>query len=81
MTNLLPVFVNERALAVPAGATVRAAVRAFDESLESRVAAGSAYVTDGRGIRVEPDTPLAAGSILRIVVSGRRLPEEADAEP
>jgi hypothetical protein len=36
-------------------------------------------VTDARGIEVTPETPLAEGSILRVVVSARRTGEERDA--
>ncbi|HVJ99735.1 MAG TPA: hypothetical protein VM365_02680 [Gemmatimonadales bacterium] len=73
------VFVNGVPLEVDTGADVRAAVRALDAELERKLAAGSAYVTDARGIEVTPDATLAEGSILRVVVSARRTAEERDA--
>ena len=73
------VFVNGVPLEVDTGADVRAAVRAVDAELERKLAAGSAYVTDARGIEVTPDATLAEGSILRVVVSARRTAEERDA--
>ena len=73
------VFVNAVALEVGKGADVRAAVRAFDAELERKLAAGSAFATDARGIEVAPDSLLAEGSILRVVVSARRAGEERDA--
>ncbi|HTG49451.1 MAG TPA: hypothetical protein VL915_03100 [Gemmatimonadales bacterium] len=73
------VFVNGVPLEVDTGADVRAAVRALDAELERKLAAGSAYVTDARGIEVTPDATLAQGSILRVVVSARRTAEERDA--
>lgn len=73
------VFVNAVPLEVDTGADVRAAVRAFDAELERKLAGGSAYVTDARGIEVTPDAALAEGSILRVVVSARRTAEERDA--
>ena len=73
------VFVNAVPLEVPAGADVRAAVRTLDAELERKLAAGSAYVTDARGIEVTPEAGLAEGSILRVVVSARRAAEEPDA--
>ena len=73
------VFVNGVPLEVDTGADVRAAVRALDAELEQKLAAGSAYVTDARGIEVTPDATLAQGSILRVVVSARRTAEERDA--
>ena len=51
---------------------VAEAVRRFDPALGDRVIAGEAYVTDGRGIEVDPDQTLASGAILRVVVRARR---------
>jgi hypothetical protein len=73
------VFVNAVPLEVGKGADVRAAVRALDPELERKLAGGSAFVTDARGIEVLPDATLAEGSILRVVVSARRAAEERDA--
>lgn len=73
------VFVNGVPLEVDTGADVRAAVGALDAELERKLAGGSAYVTDARGIEVTPDATLAEGSILRVVVSARRTAEERDA--
>ena len=50
-----------------------------DPELERKLAGGSAYVTDARGIEVSPDATLSEGSILRVVVSARRAGEERDA--
>jgi hypothetical protein len=79
MTTSVRVFVNERPLEVPLGATARDAVRAADEDLERRLDDGSAYLTDGRGIRLLPEIPLTAGSILRVVVTARHQSEDVDA--
>ena len=73
------VFVNAVPLELDTGADVRAAVRALDAELEQKLAGGSAYVTDARGIEVTPDAMLAEGAILRVVVSARRSAEERDA--
>ena len=74
------VFVNAVPLEVGAGADVSAAVRTLDPELERRLAGGSAYVTDARGIEVPPDAALSEGSILRVVVSARRAAGEPDAD-
>jgi hypothetical protein len=42
---------------------------------------GTARVTDGRGIALDPDAAVYAGAILRVVVSARRRGEEPDAQP
>jgi hypothetical protein len=57
---------------LPAGSDVGSAVRAFDPELDRQMECGAAYVTDGRGIEVSPDAPLAAGAILRVVVRSRK---------
>ena len=79
MPDILRCFVNERSLALAPGSTVREAVTAFDPALAERVAGGSAYVTDARGLRVEADQPLAGGAILRVVVSARAGADDPDA--
>ena len=81
MTGAIRIFVNERGLLVPAGATVSEAVTAFDPSLAGSLEGGGATVTDARGIAVAPDAPLFAGAILRVIVSARRNREPGDAHP
>lgn len=71
-------FVNEQPVEVPRGASAREAVAALDAALASRLDQAGAYLTDGRGIRLEPADPLAPGAILRVVISARRGPD-ADA--
>jgi hypothetical protein len=72
MNDTIRVFVNAGAVDVPAGSDVGAAVRAFDPAIERRVAEGTAYVTDGRGIELSTGARLAAGAILRIILSSPR---------
>ena len=66
------VFVNERLVAVADGATVAAAVAAFDPALSARLAEGEGHVTDARGIELPFDAVVRAGSILRVVVRARQ---------
>ncbi|HUG28725.1 MAG TPA: hypothetical protein VMK53_10575 [Gemmatimonadales bacterium] len=75
---MMPVFVNEKPVQVAAGGTALEAVAALDQDLSDRLAAGDAYVTDGRGIRLAPEEVLSSGAILRVIVSARRAPD-ADA--
>jgi hypothetical protein len=74
------VFVNAVALEIERGADVRAAVLALDADLERKVSAGAAFVTDARGIEIDPEAPLGEGAILRVVVSARRDTREPDAD-
>jgi hypothetical protein len=67
VTDAIRVYVNERAVDLPPGTMVSAAVAALDPELAGAVAEGRAYVTDGRGIRLGADVLLAAGAILRVV--------------
>lgn len=80
MNETIRVFVNAGTVDLPIGADVGAAVRAFDPALERQVASGAAFVTDGRGIEIPPESPLARGAILRVIVRVRRS-ERADADP
>jgi hypothetical protein len=79
VSDPIRVFVNAAALELPAGATVTEAVLAADPSLAGRIASGAAYVTDGRGIEVDPTAPLASGAILRVIVRARSRSADADA--
>jgi hypothetical protein len=79
VTPPIRVYVNERPVDVAPGAPAAAAVRALDPALADAVSAGSAQLTDGRGIAVPPDAPLAPGAILRAARRARRSPADADA--
>jgi hypothetical protein len=72
MTETIRVFVNATGLELPSEATVADAVAAYDPTLSASLESGAAYVTDGRGIEVGGESPLTAGSILRVVVRARR---------
>jgi len=79
MTMHVRVFVNESSQLVPAGATAGDAVRSYDAELGRRLEEGRAYLTDGRGVRLSPETTVTAGSILRVVVTARKQAEDVDA--
>jgi hypothetical protein len=65
--SVMTVFVNERAVSVPPGSTVAAAVAALDPALAERLAAGGVHATDARGIGITAETVVRAGAILRVV--------------
>jgi hypothetical protein len=79
VSNLIRVFVNAGAIDVPAGAAVLDALRSTDPTLLDKIASGAAYVTDGRGIELDPGSPLMSGAILRVVVRARAGSSDADA--
>jgi hypothetical protein len=81
MTETVLVFIDDRALSVPPGTTVLAAVARVDPSLAERIQGGSAYLTDGRGIRMDPSTPVFEGAIIRVIAPARAPRNEADAHP
>jgi hypothetical protein len=72
MNGTIRVFVNAEPLDLPSGADVAQAVRLFDPALERQLAGGTAFVTDGRGIEIDPAAPLVSGAILRVAVRARR---------
>jgi len=80
MSDSITVFVNERPVVIERGAAARQAVVRADPVLGDAVREGRAYLTDGRGIRLDPDAPLGAGAILRAVVSARRTPTARGAD-
>ena len=78
MADDIRIYVNERGVLLPPGATARDALRIAVPDLLPAAEAGSAVVTDGRGLPIPLDTPLEAGAILRAARSSRRA-AEADA--
>jgi hypothetical protein len=76
MAPEIRIFLNEKGYTLPAGATARDAVAAGAPDLSATLAAGQ--VTDARGLPVELDAPLVAGSILRAARSARREAAPAD---
>lgn len=81
MTEPILVFVNDRGIRVPAGTSAAGAIAEYDAALAEGIRAGAAYLTDGRGIRLEPDSLVFAGAIIRVVSSARQVRDEADAHP
>jgi hypothetical protein len=79
MTESVRVFIDDHAVSVPSGATALSAVASFDASLAERIQSGSAYLTDGRGIRLEAGAAVYQGAILRVVLSARAARDGADA--
>jgi hypothetical protein len=78
MSGTIRVFVNARAVDLPVGTEVGEAVRSFDAGLADSIASGAAYVTDGRGIEIDPSSSLTSGAILRVIVRARRGAEDGD---
>lgn len=78
MSQHIRIFVNEHAAEVEAGSSVRAGVRAHDAALAAALDHPGTYVTDGVGRRLDPDSALMAGAILRVVVSARRADERSE---
>ena len=81
MSELIPVFVNDRAVRLAATAVLADAIAACDPELARAVREGTARVTDGRGIALDPGAAVYPGAILRVVVSARRRGEDTDAHP
>ena len=69
---MIPVFINDRMMSVEPGVSAGQAVAAANDEWAAALAEGRAYITDGRGIRLEAASPLGAGAILRVVVSARQ---------
>ena len=61
------VFVNERGLSLPRGATVLDAVQQFSATEGAALAVGRAKVTDSRGLPLENDAVITGGTIMRVL--------------
>jgi len=81
VSELIPVFVNDRAVRLAPTCVLADAIAVVDAELARAVREGTARVTDGRGIALDPGAPVFPGAILRVVVSARRRSEETDAHP
>ena len=72
MPDTIRVYLNQRAVDLPAGTLVADAIRLGDAQLTESLTSGKVKVTDGRGLELPLDHPLTNGAILRIIVSSRR---------
>ena len=63
------VYVNERRLEVPAGATALDAVRAWSTDAARDVQRGVRAITDSRGLPAAADAPVYAGAIFRLTTA------------
>lgn len=78
MTDPILVFVNGARVAVAAPATALQAVRTWNADVAGEVEQGSRALTDSRGLALPPDTPLAAGAIVRVVAARDRAADDGD---
>ena len=72
------VFVNAVGVMVPAGSSILDAVRRWDESEATAVADGEKMVTDSRGLPIDVDQRVSAGSIFRLVPVRKRAAQRDD---
>ena len=79
MTAPILLFINDRPVRVPPESTLGDAVAAGDGALAAKLREGAAYLTDGRGIRVDPSAPVFEGAIIRVIAPARAPRNEADA--
>jgi hypothetical protein len=63
----LRVFVNAVGVNVPAGSSVLDAVRCWNEAEATAVTRGEKVVTDSRGLPIDTDHRVSAGSIFRLL--------------
>jgi hypothetical protein len=74
MTDTVRIFIDEQPVEAPVGASIRSVLAARDPGLTAALDAGQAFVTDGVGRRISPETTASHGAIYRIVRSARRSP-------
>ncbi len=82
--RMVRVFVNAVGVDVAAGGSAIDAVRMWNSDAAQEVLAGSRLITDSRGLPIDADTPMPAGSILRLVARrdrGAATAADADSAP
>jgi hypothetical protein len=75
-TRMVRVFVNAAGVEVPAESTALDAVRAWSAEAAADVTSARRVITDSRGLPISADTPMSAGSILRLVAKRERAAAE-----
>jgi hypothetical protein len=75
---MVRVFVNGSAVDVPAGSAALDAVRAWNADAASDVSGGARLITDSRGLPIDAETPMSAGSILRLIAKRGAAPSDAE---
>ena len=70
--KMVRVFVNAVGVMVPAGSSILDAVRRWDEAEAAEVEDGEKTVTDSRGLPIDADERVSAGSIFRLVPVRKR---------
>lgn len=78
-SDTIPVFLNGRPARVPAGSTLRQLLTQEDPELAAAMAAGQATANDARGLPVDDNVPVPAGSIFKVFRSARATPGRTDA--
>jgi hypothetical protein len=66
------VFVNAASVMVPAGSSILDAVRRWNESEAAAIEEGEKMVTDSRGLPIDADERVSAGSIFRLLPVRKR---------
>lgn len=72
MSATVRIYLDEQPVDAPAGAAIRDIVAEHQPDLAGALDAGTAYVTDGVGRRIDPGSEAQPGAIFRVVRSARR---------
>lgn len=70
--KMVRIFVNAVGIMVPAGSSILDALRRWDESQAMAVEDGEKMVTDSRGLPIDANQRISAGSIFRLVPVRKR---------
>jgi hypothetical protein len=67
VTETVRIYINARAVEVPASLTALQAVESWDREQAAAVRSGERLITDSRGLPADPESPVHGGAIFRIV--------------
>jgi len=67
VTGTVRIYINANAVEVPSSATAIEAVAAWNPVEAGAIKDGERMITDSRGLRADPQSPVHNGAIFRIV--------------
>ncbi len=86
MTDTVRIYINSKGFEVPSSSTALRAVELWDAHESAAIRSGERMITDSRGLRADPESPVHNGAIYRVVRARQETLEtldtpESDGEP
>jgi hypothetical protein len=69
------IYINAKGIDVLPATTVLGAVEEWDAHVAAEIRSGEKMITDSRGLRAEPESPVHNGAIFRVVRARQEAPD------